>query len=225
MYSFDFKQVVESSSNLFKMLNLDSWATEVDKHFEIDSCEADVLELMKHHHLNYSIIMPSYRFQIEHAQELAECLKSGIEKIGYTSFISDSYKADATDKFLKSDFNITQRYDKPYALFYTWDMHHKCTYGLSGHQVKNLFQQNGWTGMTSEEFMVTQSRSVTFAEPHGKLWTWLVDSSNDGMTSVGFLDKSSLKVYTCKKGSTHDARGALVTCILPLREVKEYKRE
>ncbi len=225
MYSFDFKQVVESSSNLFKTLNLESWAKEVDKKFEIDSCEDDILELMRHHHLSHSVIMPSYRFQIEHSDELARGIKSGMGKIGFETFISDSYAAEGTEKFLTSDFNITQRYDKPYALLYTWDMHHDCTYGLSGHDIKNLFEKNGWTGMTSEEFMVTQSRAIVFAQPRQKMWTWLVDSSTDTMTSIGFLDSGSVKVYTCKKGSARDDRGALVTCIIPLREIKEYKRE
>jgi len=224
MHSFDFKQIMHASVGLFRLLNLESWAIEIEKSFEIDHKEDNVLDMMQSHHLGHAMIMPSYKFQIEHSKELVEMMGKGIHKIGFESFVSDSVQYKPSNKFVESDFNITQRYDKPYALFYSWDMNQECTYGLSGHQVRNLFQKKQWTGMTSQEFLIAQSRCIINSEQRDKLWTWLVDSSNDILTSVGFLDQSSIKVYTCKQGSSNQERGALVTQIIPLREVKEYKR-
>ena len=224
MHSFDFNQVIHSSAGLFRLLNLHEWATEVEKTFEIESEEDDIFDRMRSHHLSHTIIMPSYKFQIEHNNAFAQKMKAGIERIGLEPYITDSFKKDATNRFVDSDFNITVRYDKPYALLYSWDMHHECTYGLSGHQVRRLFSKNRWTGMTAQEFLVAQSRCLVNSEQKHKLWTWLVDSSNKGQSSVGFLDKGVIKVYTCKQGSMNKDRGALVTHIIPLREVKQYKR-
>lgn len=225
MHSFDFNQVIHSSAGLFRLLDLHDWANEVEKSFEIENEEDDIFDLMRSHHLSHTIIMPSYKFQMEHSDDFARKMTSGIHKIGLDSFISDSVKMDPTNNFVKSDFNITARYDKPYALFYSWDMNQECTYGLSGHQIRTLFAKNRWTGMTSQEFLVAQSRCLVNSEQKDKIWTWLVDSSNDALTSVGFLDHGSIKVYTCKQGSTNGQRGALVTHIIPLREVKEYVRK
>jgi len=224
MQSFDFRQIIQSSAGVFRLLDMENWACEVEKSFEIEHEESDILELMKEHHLSHAMIMPSYKFQIEHGHELIEQMKKGVLKIGYEPHISDTVRYDASDRLITSDFNITARYDKPYAVLYSWDMMHECTYGLSGHQIRHLFQVRNWTGMTSQEFLVAQSRSMVNSDQRDKLWTWLVDSSTDVLTSVGFLDQSSIKVYTCKQGSSNDRRGALVTHIIPLREVKEYKR-
>jgi len=225
MHSFDFNQVIHSSAGLFRLLNLHNWADEVEKTFEIENEEDDIFDLMRSHHLSHTIIMPSYRFQLEHSNEFAQKMNVGIQRIGLDTYITDSFKKDATNHFVESDFNITARFDKPYALLYSWDMHHECTHGLSGHQIRALFSKNQWTGMTSQEFLVAQSRCLVNSEQKDKLWTWLVDSSNDALTSVGFLDNSAIKVYTCKQGSMNEERGALVTHIIPLREVKEYKRD
>lgn len=225
MHSFDFNQVIHSSASLFRLLDLDDWADEVEKSFEIENEEDDILDVMRSHHLSHTIIMPSYKFQLDHNDAFVDKMKAGIHKIGFSSLITDSVQYEPTNRFVQSDFNITSRYDKPYALFYTWDMHHDCTYGLSGNQVRNLFSKNRWTGMTAQEFLVAQSRCLVNSEQKEKMWTWLVDSSNDALTSVGFLDHGSLKVYTCKQGSSNSNRGALVTHIIPLKEVKEYVRE
>ncbi len=224
MHSFDFKQIMHASAGLYRLLNLESWAVEVEKSFEIDHEDDDVLDIMQLHHLGNVILMPSYKFQLEHTGELIDKMEEGIHRIGFGTFITDSVQYDPSRKIIESDFNVTSRYDKPYALFYSWDMAEQSTYGLSGTQVKQLFQKNQWTGMTSQEFLVAQSRCIINSDQREKLWTWLVDSSNDVLTSIGFLDQSSIKVYTCKQGSSNIERGALITHIIPLREVKEYKR-
>ncbi|WP_430882716.1 hypothetical protein [Fusibacter sp. JL216-2] len=225
MHSFDFNQVIHSSAGLFRLLNLDDWADEVEKSFEIESEEDDIFDLMRTHHLSQTIIMPSYKFQIENSQSFSEKMSFGIEKMGMSAYITDSVQKDPNNRFVESDFNITARFDKPYALLYSWDMHQDCTYGMSGRQIRQLFAESGWTGMTAQEFLVTQSRSLVDSSACDKMWTWLVDSSNDSLTSVGFIDGGSVKVYTCKQGSRHEKRGALVTHIIPLREVKQYVRE
>lgn len=225
MHSFDFNQVIHSSAGLFRLLGLDDWADEVEKSFEIENEEDDIFDLMRTHHLSHTIIMPSYKFQMEHSHVFAEKIACGIEKLGLDPFITDTVQKEPNSRFVESDFNITARFDKPYALLYSWDMHQDCTYGRSGRQIRQLFAESGWTGMTSQEFLVTQSRSLVDSSPCSKMWTWLVDSSKDGRTSVGFIDEASIKVYTCKQGSCHENRGALVTHIIPLREVKQYVRD
>ena len=225
MHSFDFNQVIHSSAGLFRLLNLEDWANEVEKSFEIENEEDDIFDLMRTHHLSHTIIMPSYKFQLENSQAFTQRMTFGMEKLGLAPFITNAIEKEPNGQFVESDFNITARFEKPYALLYSWDMHQDCTYGRSGRQIRQLFAESGWTGMTAQEFLITQSRSLVDSVPCEKMWTWLVDSSNDGLTSVGFIDKDSIKVYTCKQGSRHEMRGALVTHIIPLREVKRYVRE
>lgn len=223
MGSFDFRQFIHSSLEHYNSLDMHGWANEIDKNLEIELNSVEINRLIQFHDLQTGMVLPSYRFQAENGNELIASAQAKMAQLGHSFSMTDSLGSPNTNALMESDFNITERYDKPYLLLYSWKFSHPCTYGRSGEDIRRLFAQKRWTGMTSHEFIAAKLREDASVSTQ-PLWTWLVDSSRRGLHSVGYVDGDAVKVYACKRGSQNEKRGALVTSVIPLREVKEYRK-
>ncbi len=221
MQFINFGQIHAKSMMFFRQLGLDHWAEEIDRTFEIQEEDAWIADRMQTLSLNQAIVLPSLQFQYENMDRVIQQFKDkGLNH-------EDVLIADrVSDFYCHSESGFRQRSESSaYLLFYNLEAPHKETFGLSAPQVKKFFEIKNWTGLTTTEFMLTLARDGDqLREKRDKLWTWLVDSDSERNRAIAYYTHDAVRIYHCKYGSSHKDRGALVTQVVPLREVKQFER-
>lgn len=218
MQFFNLEAIQRNSKSFYERMGLGEWAQRIDRIYEVQEDDEWIRQQMESLALQSGLLLPPLSFQEERLEQMSKKLT-----------VRDSWMRPLNiKKNTDNDVNSCKpniRNEDAYVLLYNIQAPHKETFGLSAPQVKKLFEIKEWTGMTAQEFALGASlHEDVLRHTDKRIWAWLVDSGTERSRAIAHCNPQRMQVYECKYGSIHPDRGAFVTKVIPLREVREFSR-